>query len=163
MHRLVLALTAALVAASLQPVVAHAAVSAPITSGTNLTISYDTSVGSVTSIELASLTVTTSAPGEVRRIRAYVPIEHNRTVTGSDPADRFYTSMSAFCSGAQDPSSIMRQTNLLAGGTALHSPRSLLVFPVAGTYTCSVAYKVVTSKKKQDTVEKVLVQAGTSR
>lgn len=160
MRRLVLALTAGLVAASLQPVAAHAAVSVPIAGGTNLTISYGTSVGSVTSIKLASLTVTTAAPGEVRRIRAYVPIEHNRTVTGSDPADRFYTSMSASCSGAQDPSSIMRQTNLLAGSTALHSPRSLLVFPVAGTYTCSVAYKVVTSKMRQETVEKVFVRDG---
>lgn len=138
------------------PEPAAAAYSTPIPAGTQLTVQDQTDVPSARFIQLASLTVTTSTANQVRRLRGYLPVRHSRS--GVEPLpDRFFTHANVSCAGAAVPAGTFSGTNVLLNGAVTHAPRMIVTFPTARTYTCTLNYKITTSRVYNDGTDNMMV------
>lgn len=135
------------------------AVTTQIPAGQQLTVEGETSAGEGTSHLLATVSVTTTSAGEVRGLRAWLPIGYTRSGTATLP-DRLYHQVSVRCIGAAAPGGVSHQRNLLLGGTTILAPRALVTFGAAGTYTCELRYKLTTSYVYDDTTDDVTTLSG---
>lgn len=143
-----------------QPVPAHAAtITTNVPAGEQLIVQGETPSSSGVTYVLATLNVTTSNVNEVRNLSGSIPIQHTRSGTEPLP-DRFYHQASVRCVGADAPGAITGTTNLLANDTMNLTPRTLITFSSAGSYTCELRYKLTTSAVYDDTTDDVVTLSG---
>lgn len=164
-HRMPLALavaTAALAlvaAASVTTPAAAAPITTTIAAGQQLWVQGESDTSTATSTVLATLTVTTSTANETRLLEAALPVQHTRVGTVALP-DRFYHDVGIRCVGAAVPAGVTGRTNLLADGTTTLTPRALVTLPTAGTHTCTLSYRLVTSQPYDDATDDVVTISG---
>ncbi|MDQ3364027.1 MAG: hypothetical protein M3680_01165 [Myxococcota bacterium] len=148
-----------------------AALFAPIPADLRLAV-QEGDPGGIPSVhhDLAVLEVV--ALGPERRVVSFVAPVAYVDVAPASPVDRLYHQASFACDGDGGPFTVMEPIdgkvsrsisqiqNLLANGDHVLSPRAIVAFPSAGTYTCTARYALRTSYDFTDGVDRVVTGEG---
>jgi hypothetical protein len=130
-----------------------------VPAGMALTVQGETSSANAVFVSLTTHSVTTTASTEIRRIAANLPVAHTRTGTAVFP-DRFYFVGKIECNSPLDGSYAVQSRNVLATETGTLSPSLLVEFPAAGTYSCDLSYKILTTAVYDVGTDAMLVGPG---